>query len=328
MLQVDRHAAKEMLADYVEQGQTLIARAHLIGDSSDYESWASARKQWIEATADGLRQIYDGPVEADEFRSAADMLAGGARWQVEYRRESTCVQEAIDVLTAIEGRLELAPDAGAPVAQESGGSELAPGSPVASTFAPAAPSPGLELAQEPVGAALVQDSVSAPVPSIPAGMSANGTGRVFLVHGRNEKWKQAVIDLLGRAGAYDVTILNERPNDRRALVEQFGEHPAEARYAVVLLTADDVGAPRVDSGQEPYFSSRARQAVVFEMGVLMAALSPYCMCVLYEDGVELPCDLTGVAYVRLDLADTWKLKLLLHLRSAGFEYDLNRLAPF
>ena len=60
----------------------------------------------------------------------------------------------------------------------------------------------------------------------------------------------------------------------------------------------------------------------------MAALGPRCMSVLYEDGVELPCDLDGVAYVRLDLADTWKSKLLLQLRGAGFNYDLNRLAPF
>ena len=48
---------------------------------------------------------------------------------------------------------------------------------------------------------------------------------------------------------------------------------------------------------------------------------------LYEDGVELPCDLEGISYVRLDLAGTWQPKLLLHLRKAGFDYDLNKLAP-
>lgn len=63
------------------------------------------------------------------------------------------------------------------------------------------------------------------------------------------------------------------------------------------------------------------------MGVLVAALTPRFMCVLYEDGVELPCDLDGIAYVRLDLAGTWQSKLLLHLRRAGFDYDLNSLAP-
>jgi hypothetical protein len=63
------------------------------------------------------------------------------------------------------------------------------------------------------------------------------------------------------------------------------------------------------------------------MGVLVAALTPRGVCVLYEEGVELPCDLDDIAYIRLDLAGTWQSKLLLQLRSAGFDYDLNRLAP-
>ena len=50
------------------------------------------------------------------------------------------------------------------------------------------------------------------------------------------------------------------------------------------------------------------------------------MCVLYEEGVQLPCDLQDVAYVRLDMAGTWQPKLLLQLRKAGFDYDLNKLA--
>jgi len=152
-------------------------------------------------------------------------------------------------------------------------------------------------------------------------------GQVFVVHGRDETLKEAVAELLERAGSHEVTIVNERPSDRRMLVERFDELASESRYAVVLLTADDVGAPRLDSEREPYYSPRARQGVVFEMGILVAALTPRCMCVLYEDGVELPFDMDGIAYVRLDLAGTWQSKLLLHMRNAGFDYDLNRLAP-
>ncbi len=81
----------------------------------------------------------------------------------------------------------------------------------------------------------------------------------------------------------------------------------------------------MESEDEPYFSPRAHQAVVFEMGFLVAALAPGCVCVLYEEGVQLPCDLDGIAYVRLDLAGTWQPKLLLQLRKAGFDYDLNKL---
>ena len=91
------------------------------------------------------------------------------------------------------------------------------------------------------------------------------------------------------------------------------------------MTADDVGGARLESSTEPYFSTRAHQGVVFEMGFLVAALTPGRVCVLYEDGVELPCDLDGVSHVRLDLAGTWQPKLLLHLRRAGFDYDMNKL---
>jgi predicted nucleotide-binding protein len=64
---------------------------------------------------------------------------------------------------------------------------------------------------------------------------------------------------------------------------------------------------------------------VFEMGFLVAALGPGHVCVLYEEGVQLPCSLEGIAYVRLDLAGAWQPKLLMQLRGAGFEYDLNKL---
>ena len=208
--------------------------------------------------------------------------------------------------------------AAAPLEQLAHGAAAAREPPVGTELSPA-PIVGSELAPHANGA------LSA-TPANSLGPMPAGTKQVFLAHGRNEKWKQAVASLLEQAGPHEIMILNERPNERGTLVEQFGAHAPGSRYAVVLLTADDVGAPRLESEEEPYFSPRARQGVVFEMGFLVAALTPGCVCVLYEDGVELPCDLEGIAYVRLDLAGTWQPKLLLHLRKAGFDYDLNRLA--
>jgi predicted nucleotide-binding protein len=191
------------------------------------------------------------------------------------------------------------------------GAQLAPASTVGAQLAPA-PANGAGVMRQPGNGAV---------------SGADRMRQVFLAHGRDQKWMQAVANLLERAGPHAVTVLNEPQDDRRTLAEQFGEQVAGSQYAVVLLTADDVGAPRLHSEEEPYYSPRARQGVVFEMGFLVAALSPSCVCVLYEDGVELPCDLDGIAYVRLDFAGTWQSKLLLHLRKAGFDYDLNKLAP-
>ncbi|HXP28165.1 MAG TPA: TIR domain-containing protein, partial [Solirubrobacteraceae bacterium] len=135
----------------------------------------------------------------------------------------------------------------------------------------------------------------------------------------------AVEHLLEQAGTAELTILDERPEERARLFERAQEQPATTRYAIVLLTADDIGAERLQSTEEPYFTPRAQQQVVFEMGFLVAALTPGRVCVLYEEGVELPCELDGLSHVRLDLAGTWQPKLLMKLRRAGFDYDMNRL---
>jgi predicted nucleotide-binding protein len=151
------------------------------------------------------------------------------------------------------------------------------------------------------------------------------TRRVLLAHGRDKRWAQAVARLLEQAGSHELTVLDNRSEHRAALLERGGEQDGATRYAVVLLTADDIGGPRLESAEEPYFAPRAHQEVVFEMGFLAAALTPARVCVLYEEGVELPCELDGISLVRLDLAGTWQPKLLMKLRGAGFDYDLNRL---
>jgi predicted nucleotide-binding protein len=169
------------------------------------------------------------------------------------------------------------------------------------------------------------DELSAEHTSAPAAVPAPAR-QVLLAHGRDKRWLEAVARLLEHAGTHEVTILNERIGEHGELAEQFGEHAPGSRYAVVLLTADDIGAARVESEDEPYYTPRAHQAVVFEMGFLVAALAPGRVCVLYEEGVQLPCEMKDITYVRLDMAGTWQPKLLLQLRKAGFDYDLNKLA--
>ena len=191
------------------------------------------------------------------------------------------------------------------------------------------PAVGAELAHSQLlGAELAQHAQPSP-PAERESHEAPATARtrdVYLAHGRDEKWKQAVEHLLEQAGEHEIKIVNRRASERARLTEELREDAPGSHYAVVLLTADDVGGARLESDTEPYFSTRAHQEVVFEMGFLVAALSPGRVCVLYEDGVELPCDLDGVSHVRLDLAGTWQPKLLLHLRRAGFDYDMNKLA--
>ncbi len=330
MPQVSRDAAKELLAKPLEEGRALLGQASLVGDFSDYESWRATRTQWIERTTEIVARILDAPEEADKFRAAGSASGGGAeRWQLEYERNSECLRAVIDLLISLPDRPEFPP--GAQLALSSTvGAELALVSSVRSERAPE-PSLGLEPEQEPSATEFAQPytdgSMSSPDGTVPADPEPVRAGQLFFVCGRNEAWTLAVAGLLDRTGPHRLTRLSEQTETRGMLVERFQKQAPGLRYGIILLTADDVGGPRLDSDREPYLSPRAPQGVVFEMGILVAALTPRCVCVLYEDGVELPHDLDGIAYVRLDQAGTWQSKLLLLLRGAGFDYDVNRLAP-
>jgi len=150
------------------------------------------------------------------------------------------------------------------------------------------------------------------------------TGKaVFLVHGANDARREEVArfleQLLGKEA--EVLILHEQPQRGRTLIEKFEETAAEAGFAVVLLTGDDVAQPA--GSEQPKL--RARQNVVFELGFFFAQLGRGRVVALYEEGVELPSDVQGFAYIRLDPTRGWRLPLAQELREAGLDVDLNRL---
>src|SRR5271155_2559204 len=104
MLEVSRSIVEERLATYIEEGHALLDRASLVGDVSDYEGWKGDRSQWVEATTQGLGQIYEGPSEATAFKSAAPAQAGTG--QEEYANDLERVSAAIEVLTSLHGELD------------------------------------------------------------------------------------------------------------------------------------------------------------------------------------------------------------------------------
>jgi predicted nucleotide-binding protein len=134
-----------------------------------------------------------------------------------------------------------------------------------------------------------------------------------------------VARLLEVAGPYGVTILHEQPSESKTIVEKFEQHASGSDYAVVLLTADDVGSVKQTGSDPPDLAPRGRQNVVLEMGFFIGRIDRRNVCVLYDDGVELPSDMNGVVYVLLDEHGAWKTTLLKELRNVGFDYDLNKL---
>ena len=143
---------------------------------------------------------------------------------------------------------------------------------------------------------------------------------VFVVHGSDDGARETVARFIGKLGLKPV-ILREQPNSGRTIIEKFEDY-SNVGFAVVLMTPDDVGKRKdQQDGLEP----RARQNVILELGFFIGKLGRNRVCALYEPGVEIPSDYSGVGYVLLDEHDAWHLKLAKEIRAAGLPVDVNRM---
>ena len=82
----------------------------------------------------------------------------------------------------------------------------------------------------------------------------------------------------------------EQSNQGSTIIEKFERH-AQAGFAVVLLTPDDVGTLQ---GDENNLGPRARQNVIFELGFFIGRLGRERVCALTKGEVEIPSDYTGL----------------------------------
>jgi predicted nucleotide-binding protein len=141
--------------------------------------------------------------------------------------------------------------------------------------------------------------------------------RVFVVHGRDGEQRETVARFLQKIGLEPV-ILHEQANKGRTLITKFSEEAADIGFAVVLMTPDDTGGLR-DGGRQKL---RARQNVIFELGLFIGALGPDRVAALIGHDVERPSDIDGVVYIPIE--HDWRLPLCKELRAAGYDIDLNK----
>jgi len=125
------------------------------------------------------------------------------------------------------------------------------------------------------------------------------TNKCFIVHGHNEARKYEVARYIENDLHRRSIILHEQANKGRTIIEKFVDY-SKVDFAVALWTADDEGKANKDIE----YHSRARQNVIFETGFFIGKLGRENVIVLYEDGVEIPSDYSGVIFIRL--ADNWK----------------------
>lgn len=148
-----------------------------------------------------------------------------------------------------------------------------------------------------------------------------GGNTVFIVHGRDDAARQATERFLLDVTGVRPVVLRDQPNSGRTIIEKFEDETEAIGFAVVLLTGDDEGGVRGESARQ----RRARQNVVLELGFFLGALTRRRVAVLYEPGVELPSDMSGILYTEFDAKGAWRIGLGKELMAAGYKIDLNEL---
>ena len=152
---------------------------------------------------------------------------------------------------------------------------------------------------------------------------SNFGDEVFIVHGHDEAAKHKIARFITDLDLSAI-ILDEQPSRGQTIIDKFEEHANEAGFAIVLLTADDVGASK---GRTDGLKPRARQNVIMELGYFLCGLGRERVRILYEEGVELPSDIYGISYVPMDKRGAWRLDLAQEMASVGITFDMNKLLP-
>lgn len=149
-------------------------------------------------------------------------------------------------------------------------------------------------------------------------VQASNARKIFVVHGHDKGTKETVARYLSKLELEPI-ILHERPNEGKTIIEKF-EHHSDVGCAVVILTADDVGASKADPSK---LEDRARQNVVFEMGFFYARLGRSKTIALLQKGLAKPSDIDGVLYIPME-DGIWEVQLLRELKAAGLHIDANK----
>lgn len=152
----------------------------------------------------------------------------------------------------------------------------------------------------------------------------NNPGRkpdvVFVAHGSNNEVRLEIEKLLTQLDL-DYIVLQDQPHMGRTLIDKFEEESNKSGFAVIILTPDDEGRRL---GFDDPLVPRARQNAILELGYLASSLGRNRICLMYDEEVELPSDIRGIAYIKIGKND-WKIELVRELNTAGFDADANKI---
>ncbi len=159
--------------------------------------------------------------------------------------------------------------------------------------------------------------------AVPAGLNTTeqDSKRVFVVYGHDETAKDQLELILRRLELEPFVLGNTAGGGLtiiEALEEEIVHRPEAQRFGIVLLTPDDLGFRRNEHPENA--EPRARQNVVMEMGMLIAAFGRTRVAILKKGDVAVPSDASGIIYLAFErhVKET-ATSLCERLQDAGFE---------
>lgn len=141
--------------------------------------------------------------------------------------------------------------------------------------------------------------------------------KVFVVYGHDEIALLQIESLLQRWNL-EPLVLNSLPTQGRTVIEQLEQYIPQANFGIVLITPDDIGYSKEESGSKMF---RARQNVVLELGMLLTKLGRSRVAILIKDAenIELPSDIHGILYYAYnETVEEIESKLFCEIKKNGY----------
>lgn len=111
--------------------------------------------------------------------------------------------------------------------------------------------------------------------------------RVFITHGHSNDWREVQPFIEKDVGLPTIELAQEA-NLGRTMIEKLFDNAARCDSAVIVMTGDDVANED---------EARVRENVMHEIGFFQGRYGRNVVILLHEDGVNIPTNLSGVAYI-------------------------------
>ncbi|MEO0551081.1 MAG: TIR domain-containing protein [Pseudomonadota bacterium] len=151
---------------------------------------------------------------------------------------------------------------------------------------------------------------------------------VFLVHGHDEEMLRDVEAYLESRGVRSI-VMKDIGDDSMSLLQKFFRIGHDAKFAIVLVSGDDLGGERSKVKRlwvgKWALKRRARQNVILELGYFFGRLGWERVFVLQREDraafrdFETPSDLNGVPFFSFSSEGKWKQQISHRLTEHGFK---------